>query len=302
MTGAPARKPDLMIRGIALMIVAMLVLSCADVIAKIMTSSVPPIEVIWLRFFVFVPITIVAVALSGEWTKLKSQRPVLQVLRSLGMLGSSIFFTTGLAFLPLAEATAMYFVLPLMVAALSILLLGEVVGLRRWVSMGCGLVGVLVIIRPGTGTFDPASVFPILSAASAAFGYVLTRKIGTSDTPLVCLIYSGVVGLIATSAVMPFVWVAPGWEEIGLGIVAGLLYTVVQWLYVLAFRNVSATAIAPFSYTLLIWSGLLGFLVFENIPDQWTLLGSAIIVGSGLYIVHREQLETSEQLEESQGA
>jgi drug/metabolite transporter (DMT)-like permease len=230
-----------------------------------------------------------AAALTGRLRSLRSQRPSLQALRALGVLGSAIFFIMGLGFLPMAEATAIAFVSPVIVTALSIPILGEVVGWRRWSAVAVGLLGVLIVVRPGAGAFDTAAVFPILSAASWAVALVVTRKMSGSDGPLVSLTYAAVVGVLVTSAIVPFGWVTPGWREIGLGLVTGVASTIAQWLVVLAFQQARASVLAPFSYSQLIWSGLLGYLIFGSVPDGWTLVGAGVIIASGLYTAHRER-------------
>ena len=271
------------------MLAALAFFSCSDAASKLMTVTLPAVEVAWLRYCVFALLMLGTAAYMGAGQALHSRRPVLQTLRALGVLGSSVFFITGLAFLPMAEATAITFVSPVMVTALSIPFLGEVVGWRRWSAVAVGLLGVLIVIRPGTGAFEAAAILPVLSAASWAVALVVTRKMSGSDGSLVALTYAAVVGLGVTSGIVPFVWVAPGWREIGLSLVTGGASTAAQWLGVLAFQQARASVLAPFSYSQLVWSGLLGFFIFHNVPDGWTLVGAAVIIASGLYTAHRER-------------
>lgn len=271
------------------MLAAMMCLASSDAVSKALTATLPPIEVAWMRFLVFTPIMLVLVARAGGTSAVRSKKPVLQLLRGLGVVGSAILFITALHFLPMAQATAVFFVSPLLVTALSIPILGETVGLQRWLAVGVGLVGVLIVVRPGTGSFDPALALPLLAAVTWSIALVLTRKMSSADGPLVALTYTALVGLALTSIALPFMWVTPGWKEIGLGLVTGLLYTTVQWLVVLAFRHAEAAVLAPFSYTQLLWSALFGYLIFSNVPDVWTIIGAAIIVGSGFYTVHSER-------------
>jgi drug/metabolite transporter (DMT)-like permease len=118
---------------------------------------------------------------------------------------------------------------------------------------------------------------------------VVTRKMSSADGPLVSLTYAAGVGLLVTSALVPFTWVTPGWREIGLGLVTGGASTVAQWLVVLAFQQAPASVLAPFSYSQLVWSGLLGYGIFGNVPDRWTLAGATVVIASGLYTAHRER-------------
>lgn len=290
---ASITRRDNPLRGIFLMLASIASFACSDAASKIMTGYVSAIEVAWFRFLVFTLIVLSAAVASGQWTAFHSSRPTLQALRSVGVLGSAIFFIMGLALLPMAEATAIAFVSPLFVTALSIPVLGEIVGKRRWAAIGIGLIGVLIVIRPGTQAFVLASIFPLLSAASWAIALVITRRIGTSDGPIVSLAYAAVGGLAATTFMLPFVWVTPDWRVIGLGLTTGLFATMGHWLVILAFQNARASVLAPLSYSNLLWSGLLGFVVFGNVPDRWTIVGAAVITASGLYTVHRERMHAA---------
>lgn len=271
------------------MLAALAFFSCSDAASKLMTTALPAVEVAWLRYCVFTLLMLGTALITRQVHALHSKRPSLQALRALGVLGSSIFFITGLTFLPMAEATAISFVSPMIVTALSIPILGEVVGWRRWSAVAVGLLGVLIVVRPGAGAFDPAAIFPVLSAFSWAVALVVTRKMSSADGPLVSLTYAAVVGLLITSALVPFTWGTPGWREIGLGLITGGASTVAQWLVVLAFQQARASVLAPFSYSQLVWSGLLGYMIFGNVPDRWTLLGATVIIASGLYTAHRER-------------
>jgi drug/metabolite transporter (DMT)-like permease len=290
---APRINRENPLRGIALMLIALACFSCSDAASKAMTATLPAIEVAWLRFVVFMLLMLSSAALGGGLDAVRSQRPGLQVIRGLGVLGSSVFFIMGLRYLPMAEATAISFVSPVFVTALSIPLLREVVGIRRWMAVVVGLIGVLIVVRPGTGAFEASALLPVFSALSWAVALVVTRKMSSSDGPIVALTYAAVVGLIVTSALVPFDWVTPGWREIGLGLVTGVASTVAQLLVVLAFRHANASVLAPFSYSQLIWSALLGFAIFGNVPDSWTIVGAAVIIASGLYTAHRERVRSA---------
>ncbi len=181
----------------------------------------------------------------------------------------------GLGFLPIAEASATSFVSPLFVTALSIAFLGERVGMRRWIATAVGLAGVFIILRPGTSAFHPAAVFPIVSALAWAGTLILTRMMSGSERPVTVMTYSSIVGVAIVSALVPFVWVTPSWHDIMFGILIGVASTVGQWIVVLAFRYGDASVLAPFSYTQLLWVSVLGFLIFGEVPDRWTILAPA---------------------------
>jgi drug/metabolite transporter (DMT)-like permease len=204
-------------------------------------------------------------------------------------------FTTGLRFLPVADATAIYFISPILIMALSIPFLGEVVGWRRWSAAFVGLLGVIIVIRPGTGAFGAAAFLPVLSATCWASAAIVTRKMSGRDHPLTTLAYSALVGFLVLSVILPFVWVTPGWESVGIGLCVGIVSTIGHWLVILAYRHASASGIAPFSYVQLIWAGALGYLVFGALPDAWTILGAGIIAASGLYTAYRESIRAMSQ-------
>lgn len=283
------RHADHPLRGIALIVGSTVFLACSDTLAKYLGRTLPPIEIGWIRFLVFLLIMI-PVALVSKESPLRSVRPKLQVLRALALVSSSVLFITSLQFLPIAEASATSFVAPLFVTALSIPLLGEHVGVRRWIATLVGLVGVLIVIRPGSAAFDPAVLLPILSAFVWALTLTLTRMISGADRAVVTMSFSALVGFITLSALVPFVWVTPSWQDIGIGLLVGLASTMGQWVVVLAYRYADASVLAPFTYSQLVWVAFLGFGVFGEVPDVWTFAGAAVIIGSGIYIAQRERL------------
>jgi drug/metabolite transporter (DMT)-like permease len=283
------------VRGVVLIVSSTAFFAVSDVITKQLTAALPAGEVAWMRYVIFLLLVAPAVALNGGAALLRSHRPGLQILRGLGMVGSTIAFTHGLRFLPVAEATAINFVSPILIMALSVLILGETVGWRRWSAAAVGFLGVLIVMRPGTGAFQPAAFLPLLAAAVWAGAAVVTRKMSGSDHALTTLAYSAVVGFLVLSALLPFDWVTPGGTEIALGLGIGILSTIAHWFVILAYRHGDASVIAPFSYTQLIAAGALGYLVFGALPDGWTILGASIIAASGLYTVYRARIRALEK-------
>jgi drug/metabolite transporter (DMT)-like permease len=217
-------------------------------------------------------------------------------MRGAALLSSSLLFITGLRFLPIAEASATGFVAPLFVTALSILFLRESVGLRRWLATVVGLVGVLIILRPGTGAFHPAAFFPLVSALAWACTLIMTRMMSGKERAATTMSWSSIAGVCILTALVPLVWVTPSWHDIWFGIFIGVASTAGQWIVVLAFRYADASVLAPFSYTQLLWVSILGFLVFGESPDIWTVTGAVFIVASGLYTAHRERVRRSQLL------
>jgi len=292
---APARA-DRPFRGIALILLSTVFLGTSDATSKYLSSTLPSIEIAWIRFLVFVLIMVPAMLPGTPLYALRSRRPGLQLMRAMALLASSLLFISGLRFLPIAEASATSFVSPLFVTALSIFLLGENVGLRRWVATAVGLIGVLIILRPGSSAFHPAAFFPIVSAFAWACTLIMTRMMSGRERTVTTMTWSSVAGLCILSALVPLVWVAPSWHDVLFGILIGVASTAGQWIVVLAFRYADASVLAPFSYTQLLWVSLLGFLIFGEVPDVWTVTGAAIIVASGLYTAHREHIRRSQLL------
>jgi drug/metabolite transporter (DMT)-like permease len=290
------RHTDKPLLGILLIIGSTVFLASSDAMAKYLARSLPAAEIAWLRFFVFVLILLPMVLAPSSGKAMRSTRPLLQVFRGLALLGSSIFFIIGLGYLPIAEAAATAFIAPVFVTGLSIMFLAEKVGIRRWIATIAGLVGVLVVVRPGTSAFDPAAIYPILSALGWAVALVLTRKITGGDRAITTMAYSAIVGFLIMSVLVPFYWVSPNWQQIALGVAIGVSSTTGHWIVVMAFRYADASVLAPFSYVQLVWVALLGFFVFGEVPDAFTYGGAAIIIASGLYTAHRERVRRAQVL------
>jgi drug/metabolite transporter (DMT)-like permease len=291
---APPARADRPLRGIALLLASSIFLGTSDATSKYLSATLPSVEIAWIRFLVFALIMMPAMALDSPLSVLRTQRPVLQITRGIALLASSLLFISGLRFLPIAEVSATSFVSPLFVTALSIFFLGEKVGLRRWLATAVGLIGVLIVLRPGTSAFHPAALFPVVSSFAWACCLIMTRKMSGQEHVLVTMTYSSLVGFAALCALVPFAWVTPTSHDILFGTIIGVTSTAGQWIVVLAFRYADASVLAPFSYIQLLWVTLLGFLIFGEVPDVWTIAGAAVIVASGLYTAHRERARRSQ--------
>src|ERR1700674_997534 len=291
---AASARADRPFRGIALILASTVFLGVSDVTAKYLSATLPSIEIAWIRFLVFALIMSPAMVPGSPLFALRSQRPGLQLLRGAALLSSSLVFISGLRFLPIAEASATSFVSPLFVTALSIFFLGESVGVRRWLATAVGLIGVLIILRPGSAAFHPAAFFPIVSALAWAGTLIMTRMLSGKEHAITTMTYSSIVGVCVISALVPLVWVAPSWHDILFGVFIGVASTAGQWIVVLAFRYADASVLAPFSYSQLLWVSILGFLIFGEVPDVWTVTGAVFIVASGLYTAHRERIRRSQ--------
>ena len=291
-----ARARDRPFKGIALVLASTIFLGTSDVTAKYLSATLPSIEIAWIRFLVFAMIMTPAMMPGSPLYAMQTNRLGLHLVRGAALLGSSLFFISGLRFLPIAEASATGFVAPLFVTALSIVFLGEKVGLRRWIATAVGLIGVLIILRPGTGAFHPAAFFPLVSALAWACTLIMTRMMSGTERAITTMTYSSIAGLLILSALVPFVWVTPTWHDIAFGILIGVASTAGQWIVVLAFRYADASVLAPFSYTQLLWVSVLGYLIFGEVPDVYTVTGAAFIVATGLYTAHRERVRRSQLL------
>ena len=292
---APARA-DRPFRGIALILASTVFLGSSDVTAKYLSATLPSIEIAWIRFLVFALIMAPAMLPGSPLFALRTERPGLQLMRGVALLRRRCSSSPACGFSRSPKPPPPASSAPLFVTALSIVFLGESVGVRRWLATAVGLIGVLIILRPGTSAFHPAAFFPIVSALAWACTLIMTRMMSGRERAITTMTYSSITGVCILSALVPFVWVTPSWHDILFGIFIGVASTAGQWIVVLAFRYADASVLAPFSYTQLLWVSILGFLVFGEVPDVWTVTGAAFIVASGLYTAHRERVRRSQLL------
>ena len=284
--GPAAEEP---LRGIVLMCAAVAVLAVMAAIFKHLAPDYPAVQIVWARYFFHFALVLVLVPRRIP-RLLVSQRKDLQVLRSVLMLGATACSVVGVRYLPLADFAAIGFVAPLLVALLSIVVLGETVGVRRWTSLFIGFAGVLIVVRPGAGVMNWAAALPIGMALCYASYQIITRGIRELADPFTSLIYTAFVGAVATSAVLPFVWVPPDLEGWALMICVGVFGGFGHLALIRAYKITTASLLAPFGYTNLLWAAVLGIVMFNDIPDYWTLFGGAVIAASGLYVVQRERV------------
>jgi drug/metabolite transporter (DMT)-like permease len=277
------------LKAILLAVIATVLFGSSDTISKYLSGTLPIVEFIWIRYVLFL---VMAMFLVGRLPRrsIRARNPGLQVVRGLCVVGSSVLFVYGVRQMTMAQATTISFLSPLLVTVLSIPLLGETVGPRRWAAVGAGLLGMLVVVRPGMGGFQPAALFGVASSACWALALIITRKIAVSDAPQTTVLWSAGIGTAVLTVMVPFEAVWPNLRQLGLSLVLGTLASGGQWLVILAHRLAPASLLAPFFYTQLLWATALGFLVFGNLPDEWTLTGACIIIASGLYTAHRERV------------
>jgi drug/metabolite transporter (DMT)-like permease len=217
-------------------------------------------------------------------------RPGLQLGRStLHALATGMFFYS-LNFMAMAETVAVFEVAPLLITVLAALVLREHVGPRRWAGVAIGLCGALIIIRPGLDVFQPAALLPFGAAMCMAGFQIITRLIGTADTMRTTMIYSGLVGLIATTAMLPWYWQTPSPADALLMATFGWLGYLGHLALVYALGQAPASTLAPYNYSGFLWAIVLGLLVFSEMPDGATLIGAGVILSAGIYVWHRERV------------
>jgi drug/metabolite transporter (DMT)-like permease len=277
--------------GIALFVVANMLFSLSDASAKYLTGSLPVIEIGWVRYVIFVLLAAGSPPVRKGPAGLATRRPWWQVARGLGIVGSTVFFIASLASLPIAEATAVNFVSPLMATVLSVVLLRERVTRGGWIAVAAGFLGVLIVVRPGSAGSHPAALLVLASSFCWVAAMLITRRISAVERPSVTLFWTAATGLVVLSLLLPMGFRTPTLSECGLALFLGVVASVGQWLVILAYRYAAVSILAPLGYGQLIWSGTLGYLVFGAVPDQWTLVGAVIIVGSGLYTVQRARTQ-----------
>jgi len=274
----------------------MVIFSTQDTLSKLLVADYSPLQVAWFRFAINTAL-LAPFVLRARGRPLATKRPMLQLGRGLAVMASVLLFMAGLARMPLADATAINFIAPLIVTALSIPFLGEKVGVRRWSAVAIGFAGALIIIRPGSSAFAPAAVFPVLSATCWAFALVLTRRTRGSDAPLTTLVYSSLVGLVVSSACLPLFWQPLTARAIVLLVAVGVVSVVGHYTLILGYMRGQASALAPLAYTQMIWSTVAGALVFGTVPGPFTWVGAAIVVASGIYVLRRERIAAARREE-----
>ena len=282
------------LRGGALMLAATVFFSLSDTMAKYVTESVPVIELATIRYAVFVAMA-TAPLLRNRSASIRSRRPGLQIMRGIMLLGSAIAFILSLGSLPVAEATAINFITPLMITVLAVPFLGEVVRPQGWVAVSVGFIGVLVVVRPGVGGLHPAAGLVIASSLCWCIAMLVTRRLVSIDRAGVTLIWSAASGFVLLLCALPFFLAPLSPQQAALCVLVGVVASSGQWLALLAYRSARATVLAPLSYAQLIWSSVFGFFAFGAVPDGWTLAGAVIIALSGTYVVHLERVRIAAQ-------
>lgn len=284
-TGAVASP----IRSIFLMVTASGLLTVNDAMVKWLTQSYPVGQVMSLRGVFVIAIVVFWAILRRRTSQLRVSNWNLQLTRGALMATSTFLFVTALALMPIADAIAIAFAGPVIATALAAVVLREPVGWRRWTAIAAGFAGVVVMLRPTPDLVRLVAIVPLLAALVGAFRDIVTRRMGTGgeSTPAIMLISTSVVAL-AGLATIPLGWSPVEIGGLGLLLASALLIALAQALMIESFRLGEVGLVAPFKYTSLVWAVLLGLLVWGDLPDAWTWTGSALVVGSGIYIWCRE--------------
>ena len=279
------------LKGVIFFMTAIFLISVVDTVCKVFTKDLHSIQLVW-GYFVGINLTLWVFFLfkGAKFSNLRrTERPLLQIIRPAFLVCSISSLFIGLTYLPIAEATVIGFVAPLFITALSVPILKEHVDIHRWSAVAIGLVGVIIIIRPGGDLWHLASVMPLLGALFFALFQIITRLLAATERTHTTLFYTGLGGLAWSSLIVPFVWVTPSIAHIFVFLSTGAMGAMAHLCMISAFDRAEASLLAPYNYTKLIWVSVLGYLIFNDVPslDMW--IGAIIIVSAGFYVLYREK-------------
>ncbi|MHA1158866.1 MAG: DMT family transporter [Alphaproteobacteria bacterium] len=285
--GAHADKDNLVL-GIGLMVLGMAVLNAMDAISKLLTIEHAGFQVTWARYFFHLLPMVVFAGPTRIMGMLRTNDLRAQLVRATAFAISAVCIVLAFSSMPLADAIAVTFIAPLIMVAMSGRWLGEQVGFHRWTAVVVGFVGVLILVWPSADVLEVGVLYALAAAVLWAFGQMLTRRVRT-DNPWSTLFYTALIGTGLTSLAAPFFWTWPTAQAWGLMVVMGLLGGTAHTLLIHAFARASASLLAPFNYTLLLWALLYGWLLFDDLPGPRMAIGALVIVAAGLYAWHRER-------------
>jgi drug/metabolite transporter (DMT)-like permease len=282
---AARTSPDLR-RGILWMLATTIFFTSLDTTAKYLTHSYPVAEIVWGRYLFH---ALFGMMWAGRRLPdvLLHARFGIQALRGFFLVVTTAIYFLAIRTVPLADAASISFMAPILVTALSVPLLGEPVGVRRWIGVVVGFVGTVIIVRPGSGVMQAATLLVLASAAINALYQITTRVLNRTDLPMTTNVYSALIGTALAALALPFGWITPDLEGWSLLALAGLFGVVGHYCMIKSLAAAPVAAVVPFSYVGLLWATIYGVAIFGDVPDGWTVLGAAVIAGSGLYIFYR---------------
>ena len=281
--------------GIALMCGAVFLFAGNDAAAKYLNGHMDTVQVVWARYMSSFALAVVLLDPIGRAKLMHTARPWLQLFRSALLLVSTILNFVALRYLQLDQTMAIMFCTPFLVALLGGPLLGEWIRWRRWTAIIVGFCGVLLVARPGAGGIHPAALLILAAALCYAIYTITTRILSRSDSDETTNFYSNLVGAAVISLAVPFFWTSQSDPVIILVMAAmGLFSGMGHYLLIRAHRLAPAPVLAPFIYTEIVWMIALGYLLFADVPNSWTLAGVAVVIASGLYLLYRERVVKGE--------
>ena len=277
-------------KAITFNLLAWVMLPIMDGFAKYLSSDLPVLQITWARYFFTVAFTLPIMFFFFRKNLVWTDKPKLQLIRGLILLTANVCFFYSISIISLAKALTLAFIAPLIVTAFSPIFLGEKVGYRRWSAVIIGFIGSMVVIRPGFVEINLASLAALGTGVMYGFYLIITRKLSSSDNPLLTLLLTGVVGSIIISFVMPFVWIKPTLNQWSIMAAIGIFACVGHLFIILSLKYADASKLAPFSYFEIVTNIIIGYYFFSDFPDKWTFLGLFIIILSGIYISRRENI------------
>lgn len=276
-------------RAVMCMLGGSLLLTINDALIKSLAANYPVGEVLFVRGVFVMPWILLIAWKAGGMSTLRIRSLKGQALRGMCVICSAFLFLTGLSLLPLADAIAAAFTGPLFITAMAPLVLGEKVGWRRWLAVLAGFAGVLLMVRPGSGALHWAILFPLSAAMFGGTRDLITRRISQTESTVAVLFVTTALVTISGLVTLGFGWKPLELAHVPYFAASGFLLAGAHYALIEAFRLGEAAVVAPFKYSSLIWAIALGYLMFGDLPDGWTLLGAAVIVSAGLYILQRER-------------
>ena len=269
-------------------LLAWAILPFMDTIAKYLSSDLSFFQITWARYFFTVFFTLPFMFFFFRKNLTWTTQPKLQIFRGLTLLFANVLFFYSISVISMAKALTLAFVAPLITTALSPIFLGEKVGFRRWSAVIVGFVGSLIVIRPGFIEFNLASIAALGTGFFYGIYLIITRKLHSSDSPLLTLLLTGVVGAVVASFLVPVVWVNPTFSQWSLLALMGIFACLGHLFLILSLKYADASKLAPLGYFEIVTNIILGYYFFGDFPHYWTWVGLAIIVCSGIYISLRE--------------
>jgi drug/metabolite transporter (DMT)-like permease len=270
------------------MVVAMLLVPVMDGTAKLLTQNFHVVQVVWARYAFHLLTLIPLLVISGHIKLRFPAKLKLQLVRAAFLLGDTFLFFAALALIPLANGKAVFFMAPLVMTALSPLILNEKVGPRRWIAVIIGFLGAIVILRPDIQGISWGYILALGSAILYALYLLYTRRLSKSSPPMVTLLVTALFGTTIMTAIVPFYWITPDTMDWLLMLIMGSLGTLSHYLIIKAFEWGEMPLLAPFTYAEIVSASIFGLIVFGQFPDFWTWVGITIVINSGIYISRRE--------------